>query len=172
LPVVFAPLVVALALLSNPVLAKESPSVVVQQGKASIYADKFQGRRTASGELHDQNDLTAASRILPLGTRAMVTNLETGKTVTVEITDRGPYVGGRVVDLSRRAAHEIGLTPRQGIARVRVEAHAQRQPTPDLKDEVARLATVRAAPPKRVDTRTAVRQPNLQKGYRERYGRQ
>ncbi len=167
-----ARLLFALTLIASPASAKDSPSVVVQQGKASIYADKFHGRRTASGEIHDQNDLTAASRILPLGARAMVTNLETGKTVTVEITDRGPYVSGRVVDLSKRAAREIGLTPRQGIARVRVEAHAQRQPTSDLKNEVARLAAVRAAPPKRIDTRTAIRRPNLQKGYRERYGRQ
>lgn len=163
----FARLIFALFFLSSPVLARESPSVVVQQGKASIYADKFQGRRTASGEPHDQNALTAASRLLPLGASATVTNLDTGKSVQVEIIDRGPYVGGRVIDLSRRAAARIGLDRRQGIARVKVEAHARRQPTPQLEEDVARLAAARAAPP-----RPAPKRPALRKTLRESYGRQ
>jgi rare lipoprotein A len=164
---VFAPLVSALALLSYAALAKDSPSVVVQQGKASIYADKFHGRRTASGEIHDQNELTAASRILPLGAHATVTNLETGETVQVEITDRGPYARGRIIDLSRRAAARIGLDLRQGIAPVKVEAHARRQPTSELRDEVAQLAAARAKPPRRIQIR-----PALRRTVRERYGRE
>jgi rare lipoprotein A len=160
-------LLLALALLSPPASAKDAPSVVVQQGKASIYADRFQGQRTASGEPHDQNALTAASRVLPLGARATVTNLETGKAVQVEITDRGPYVGGRIIDLSRVAAARIGLDRRQGLARVKVEAHARRQPTPALQEEVARLAALRAAPPRKISTH-----PPLRKTVRERYGRQ
>jgi rare lipoprotein A len=164
---VFAPLLFALALVASPAMAKDSPSVVVQQGKASIYADKFHGRRTASGDIHDQNALTAASRVLPLGARATVTNLATGKAVQVKITDRGPYVGGRVIDLSRSAAARIGLGPRQGLAPVKVEAHARRQPTAELQEKVAALAVARAAPPRRIAVR-----PNLRRTARERYGRE
>lgn len=162
-----ARLLFALMLISVPVLAKESSGVVVQRGKASIYADRFHGQQTASGEPHDQNGLTAASRILPLGARAVVTSLDTGKSVQVEITDRGPYVGGRIIDLSRRAAAQIGLTFRKGLARVRVETTAHRQPTPELKDEVARLAALRAAPARRSPAR-----PARSRAERERYGRE
>ncbi|MGE4062680.1 MAG: septal ring lytic transglycosylase RlpA family protein [Rhodospirillaceae bacterium] len=167
-----APFFLAFALLSAPVMAAGSPAVVVQQGKASIYADKFHGRRTASGELHDQNALTAASRLLPLGTLARVINLETGQAVTVEITDRGPYAQGRIIDLSRRAAGRIGLSLRQGVAPVKVEAHVARQPTPELREEVARLAAVRAAPKPRDPVARAIKQPNVRRGVRENFGRQ
>lgn len=120
-----------------------SPTTVIQQGQASVYSDKFQGRPTASGELHDQNALTAASRNLPLGATAMVTNLENGRSVEVEITDRGPYARGRVIDLSKRAAATLGI--RGGTARVRVETHAGDQPTQDLQDQVAALVARGAA---------------------------
>jgi 3D (Asp-Asp-Asp) domain-containing protein len=76
----------------------------------SWYGGKFQGRRTASGETFDQNKLTAASRTLPLGSRLTVQNPATGKTCTVTINDRGPFVAGRDLDLSRAAAQSIGLT--------------------------------------------------------------
>jgi rare lipoprotein A len=91
-----------------------------QVGQASWYGGKFHGRRTASGERFDQNRLTAASRTLPLGSRARVTNLENGRSVVVRITDRGPYARRRVIDLSRAAAHQLGMVKR-GTARVRVE---------------------------------------------------
>lgn len=95
-----------------------------QTGKASWYGGKFHGRRTASGKQFDQNRLTAASRTLPLGSRARVTNLENGRSVEVEITDRGPFARGRIIDVSRAAAHALGMV-RDGTVRVRIEPLAQ-----------------------------------------------
>src|SRR5688572_14799873 len=76
----------------------------VQTGKASFYADKFDGTITASGEKYRHNKLTAAHKTLPFGTKVRVTNLSNNKTVEVVINDRGPYVDGRIIDLSRSAA--------------------------------------------------------------------
>ena len=106
-------------------------SLPAHTGKASWYGGKFHGRRTATGERFDQNRLTAASRTLPLGSRARVTNLENGRSVEVEITDRGPFARGRVLDVSRAAAHALGMVE-DGTARVRVEpivADAAREAT-------------------------------------------
>lgn len=88
-------------------------------GLASYYHDKFQGRRTASGEPFDQNALTAAHRSYPFGTLLRVHNLENGKSVDVRINDRGPHISGRIIDLTRRAAQAIGML-QQGVARVRL----------------------------------------------------
>jgi rare lipoprotein A len=77
---------------------------------ASWYGGKFNGRRTASGEVFDQNKFTAASRTLPLGTRVLVKNPANGKSCTVVVNDRGPFVRGRDIDLSRGAAQKIGVT--------------------------------------------------------------
>jgi rare lipoprotein A len=90
-------------------------------GHASIYHDRFQGHKTASGEVFSQNKLTAASPDLPLGSKATVTNRENGKSVDVEVNDRGPYVDGRVVDLSKTAAKQIGVDKKEGVAPVIVE---------------------------------------------------
>lgn len=85
-------------------ISTESSLVVkVEYGKASYYADKFQGRPTASGELYDRDKLTAAHRTLPFGTSCRVTNIANKKIVTVRINDRGPHVSGRIIDLSYRA---------------------------------------------------------------------
>jgi rare lipoprotein A len=92
----------------------------VQVGVASWYGPGFHGRRTASGEVYDQDALTAAHRSLPFGTRVRVTNLENGRAVEVRINDRGPFVGGRVIDVSRAAARVIGLIG-PGVARVRLD---------------------------------------------------
>ena len=92
-----------------------------QVGVASWYGPGFHGRLTASGERFDQNDLTAAHRNLPLGSEVRVTNLENGRTVTVEINDRGPYVKNRVLDLSKAAARRLGIIE-NGVAKVRIEA--------------------------------------------------
>ena len=81
----------------------------VQSGKASFYADKFEGTTTASGEKYRHNRLTAAHKTLPFGTKVRVTNLANSKTVEVVINDRGPYVEGRIIDLSRGAAEELGF---------------------------------------------------------------
>jgi rare lipoprotein A len=80
-----------------------------QTGKASFYADKFEGHPTASGEKYKHNKLTAAHKTLPFGTVVRVTNLANGSTVDVVINDRGPYVDGRVIDLSRSAAEKLGF---------------------------------------------------------------
>lgn len=89
-------------------------------GFASFYGPEFHGRRTASGERYDEDELSAAHRTLPFGTRVRLTNLKNGRTVVVTITDRGPFRRGRIVDVSRRAARELGFL-RAGVARVRLE---------------------------------------------------
>jgi rare lipoprotein A len=80
-----------------------------ESGIASWYGPGFHGNATSSGEVYDQNDLTAASRTLPLGTRVRVTSFDTGRTVDVRINDRGPFVGGRIIDLSYAAATAIDM---------------------------------------------------------------
>ena len=92
-----------------------------QVGEASWYGPGFQGRKTASGVRFNMNALTAAHRSLPFGTQVRVTNVENGRTVVVTINDRGPFAGGRIIDLSKAAAGRLGMI-RQGVARVRVEA--------------------------------------------------
>jgi rare lipoprotein A len=89
-------------------------------GKASFYAKSFSGKKMADGNIMDPHQNNAASRTLPLGTVAKVTNLETGKSAIVTIEDRGPYVDGRIVDLSPATAQNIGLSRREGIAKVAV----------------------------------------------------
>ena len=92
----------------------------VQTGKASFYADKFEGIQTASGEKYRHNKLTGAHKTLPFGTKVRVTNLANEKTVEVTINDRGPYVEGRVIDLSKAAAEELGFL-NNGLADVKLE---------------------------------------------------
>jgi rare lipoprotein A (peptidoglycan hydrolase) len=102
---------------------KTSPKRTAQHalnGTASWYGPGFHGKKTASGEIYDQTKLTAAHKTLPLGTKARVTNLDNGSAVEVEINDRGPFVGGRIIDLSRAAAGTLGLVE-SGTAPVRVE---------------------------------------------------
>jgi rare lipoprotein A len=89
-------------------------------GKASLYAKKFAGRRMADGQLMQPRGDNAASKTLPLGTTAKVTNLETGKSAVVTIQDRGPYVKGRIVDLSPATAQRLGIDPGSGVAKVAV----------------------------------------------------
>jgi rare lipoprotein A len=89
-------------------------------GKASFYANFFGGRKMANGARMDLNGSNAASRTLPLGTTAKVTNLETGRSAVVIIEDRGPYVDGRIVDLSPATARKIGITRRKGVSEVAV----------------------------------------------------
>jgi rare lipoprotein A len=97
------------------------PSVVsTQQGLASWYGPGFHGRRTANGERFNQYDLTAAHRTLPFNTRVRVTNLQNGQSIVVRINDRGPFIRGRIIDLSRAAARLLGMY-RQGVVQVKVE---------------------------------------------------
>jgi len=85
---------------------------VLGRGSASYYAAKFDGRRTASGERFDNGAMTAAHRTLPFGTLVRVTNLANGRSVVVRINDRGPFSAGRMIDVSRAAASELGLVAR------------------------------------------------------------
>ncbi len=88
-------------------------------GAASYYGKRFHGRRTANGESFNMNSMTAAHKTLPFGTKVKVTNRSNGKSVVVRINDRGPYVGGRVIDLSRAAAAKIGML-NSGTAKVSI----------------------------------------------------
>jgi rare lipoprotein A len=91
-----------------------------RSGVASYYADRFAGHEMADGTPMDPGGENAASRTLPLGTSAKVTNIATGQSAIVTIQDRGPYAKGRLVDLSPSTARKIGITRRKGLARVRV----------------------------------------------------
>jgi rare lipoprotein A len=90
------------------------------KGKASWYGNEYQGRRTASGEVFDERSLTAAHKKLSFGTVVRVKNLENGRTVVVRINDRGPFKRGRVIDLSKAAARELGMID-EGIVKVRLK---------------------------------------------------
>jgi rare lipoprotein A len=92
----------------------------MQLGRVSWYGPGFHGRRTANGEIFDTHDLTMAHRSLPLGTTVRVTNLENGRSVVVRVNDRGPYVRGRVADLSHAAAQRLGFVD-DGVVKARIE---------------------------------------------------
>jgi rare lipoprotein A len=106
-------------------------------GVASFYADWFAGRAMADGVPMDPGGDNAASRTLPLGTTAKVTNLATGQSAVVTIEDRGPYAKHRLVDLSATTAQKIGLTRQKGIARVKVSPIAVPMPDGTIKPGVA-----------------------------------
>ncbi len=95
---------------------------MVKEGKASYYADRFHGRLTANGERFNMHELTAAHKSLPFGSMVRVTNLSNGKKVLVRINDRGPYIKGRIIDLSLEAAKEIDLL-KKGVTNVRIEVY-------------------------------------------------
>ena len=115
---------VAAALLAIVQLSFSAPALAGEKststGSASWYGGKFHGRTTANGERYNMYDLTAAHRSLPFGTKVRVTNEANGKSVVVRINDRGPYVGKRVIDLSRGAASAVGMM-QSGVARVKLE---------------------------------------------------
>lgn len=96
---------------------KVNPSGPTEHGVASIYTD----HRTASGERYSRHAMAAAHKHLPLGCKCKVTNLKNGKSVIVRINDRGPYIRGRIIDLTPAAAAKLGLGYSQGIAKVKVE---------------------------------------------------
>jgi len=102
------------------IVAAVPPAFTLEEGLASWYGGKFQGRLTSSGEVFDTNLLTAAHKTLPFGTLVKVTNLANGLSTVVKINDRGPFVEGRIVDLSRAAAEQIDMVG-TGTARVSVE---------------------------------------------------
>ncbi len=134
-----------------------------EYGEAAYYSDEFQGGKTASGEQYDKNQLTAAHKTHPFGTMLRVTRLDNKKSVVVKVNDRGPYLKGRVVDLSRKAAEAIDLV-RDGHAKVKIEvlegnsapaltsatsetpAQPANTPAPDLQPKGDTQPAVRVAP--------------------------
>jgi rare lipoprotein A len=128
----------------------------VEKGLASWYGKKFHGRRTSSGERYNMYGMTAAHKTLPLPTYAQVTNLKNGRRVVVRVNDRGPFHGGRVIDLSYAAARKLGVV-KTGTAMVEVRAIDPRNPASGrnkdkfvadqhLSTRVAKAAPVRKAP--------------------------
>jgi rare lipoprotein A len=115
---------------ANPNLDRSGRTRV---GKASFYAKTFAGRTMADGTRMEPAGNGAASRTLPLGTTAKVTNLRTGKTAVVTIRDRGPFVSGRIVDLSPATARQIGLDKRTGVTKVKVAPIAVPMPDGQVK---------------------------------------
>ncbi|NIZ19628.1 septal ring lytic transglycosylase RlpA family protein [Entomospira culicis] len=118
---------IMVALLPSTLLAFQ------EEGLASWYGGKYQGRLTANGEIFDTHKISAAHKTLPFGTIVTVLNLENGKSIDVRINDRGPFIAGRIIDLSYAAAKEIGML-NQGLAKVRIS----------VKDSVTevKLATI------------------------------
>ncbi len=99
---------------------RPAPKAELQSGLASFYGEGFDGKLTANGERFDRRAFTAAHKTLPFNTCVRVTAVDTGKTVEVRINDRGPFVAGRVIDLSEGAARELGIT-QKGVAPVRLQ---------------------------------------------------
>ena len=122
---------VPVAKVPAPTLPPESR--VSQTGIASWYGPGFHGKATASGEIYDQNEMTAAHQTLPLGTKVMVTNLENGSAAEVLVNDRGPFAKNRIIDLSYAAAQSINMVG-PGTALVRI----------DVVDSPVRLSAIRA----------------------------
>jgi rare lipoprotein A len=112
---------------------KVDPSGRKEEGKASIYSRSFDGKKMADGERYSPHADVAASKSLPLGTVAKVTNLENGKSVEVTVEDRGPFVNGRVVDLTPKTASKLGLSQKQGVAPVVVAPIVVPQPDGGVK---------------------------------------
>ncbi len=117
--ILFASLVLAFAASTVNARPAATPGQI-QKGVASYYHDSLHGLKTASGKRYDRNALSAAHKTLPLGTKVRVTDVKTGKDIVVRINDRGPFIAGRVIDLSRRAARDLGIVKR-GVAKVEVE---------------------------------------------------
>ncbi len=108
-------------------IPKDAKPIWVETGLASWYGPPYHNRRGANGEIFDTNQLTAAHRTLPLNSIARITNVKTGNSTTVRITDRGPFIEGRVLDLSLAAAKEVDVW-RAGVAKVKIEV--MRAPSP------------------------------------------
>ena len=117
-------LVALLAATAAPALAKTG-TASGERGIASMYSTHFVGRTTASGEVFDSRELTAAHRKLPFGTRLVVTNKRNGRSVIVTVNDRGPHRKGRIIDLSAAAAQQLGMK-RAGLAPVEIRIAAER----------------------------------------------
>ncbi len=107
-----------------PAASTPAASATAETGLAAVYSDRLNGNKTASGERYDRDKLTAAHKTLPFGTQVKVTNTKNKKTVMVRINDRGPTQAGRILDISPRAAKELGISP-MGMAEVTAEVVGQ-----------------------------------------------
>ena len=139
-------LLALLLTLTAPALVFANPPA--EKGLGSYYADSFHGRKTASGQTYDKNKLTAAHKTLPFGTKVRVKNPANGKTVDVVINDRGPYIKGRVIEISKRAAQQIDLL-KATVAPVEVtvlDGPEARQPVAAAKPSTAPKPTAAAQP--------------------------
>ena len=131
-------------------------------GVASFYSDSFQGRKTASGEPYDKNKLTAAHKTYPYGTILKVTRLDNKKSVRVRVNDRGPYIKGRIVDLSRKAAERLSLIS-DGHARVMIEVVTDARgvavdvPEPPKKEEIVKEVMPTPSPSIAAEHKAAVK---------------
>jgi len=114
---------------------------IEDRGVASWYGESFHGKQAANGELFDMDALTAAHRTLPLGSVVRVVNLANGKYLHVRITDRGPYVNNRILDLSRGAAARLGMME-EGLSHVRIQLVGERRPAALLSSEAMETASV------------------------------
>ncbi len=133
-------------------------------GIASWYGEEFHGRRTANGEVYDMNDLTAAHKTLPMPVRVRVTNLENGRSLVLRVNDRGPFVNGRIIDVSRRAAQLLGFQ-KQGTAKVRVTAMDQETTSVIVKKAVTpseQKTALPALPRGQVTAQTLAPPPGVQ----------
>jgi rare lipoprotein A len=116
----------------NLIIPGRTAAVQPHIGEASWYGPGFNGKKTASGEIFDDSKMTAAHKTLPLGTKARVTKLTTGDSVDVEINDRGPFIPGRIIDLSKAAARALGIIG-SGTAAVRIELLSEWPDAPDVR---------------------------------------
>ena len=130
--------------LAGPAPQATGETVAPEQGGASWYARHFQGRRTASGERYDQNELTAAHKTLPFGTVVRVRSEVTGQEIDVRINDRGPFVAGRIIDLSHAAARALGML-QMGVKKVTLLFPPSLRPRSGSGKE-AKAAVARDAP--------------------------
>ena len=123
------------------------PGVLIDKGLASWYGGQFHGRLTANGERFDRDEMTAAHRTLPFGSKLCVRNISTGKTVMVRVNDRGPFAPGRVIDLSQGAARELGI---QGLGIKQVELWKLHKSSDSCPDELLTADERRGSSGKRV----------------------
>jgi len=131
-----------------------------ETGIGSWYGDEFAGRLTANGEIFDPNLVTAAHKTLPMPSVVRVTNLENGKSLVVRLNDRGPFVAGRIIDLSREAARLIGYRD-QGIARVRVQLLAEQSLRLEKQAKAGLFPEISQTTPEEMPEINAIEQPEV-----------
>jgi len=134
-----------------------APMLLAQEsGIASYYSDSFQGRKTASGEKYDKNKMTGAHKTLPFGTIVKVTRVDDGRSVKIRINDLGPYISGRIVELSGKAGEALGLYD-DGLAEVTVRVIGKSDQTPTLAENQTSSSTLPPTPTLKVPSSTTAK---------------